>query len=79
VIKFTFAQILDLTFTVPYSNRERIGAVYRTGYKFKLYVSWEKRRVTFCGQNSDQPSYMYKRYAQKLTTEVIISYIILST
>jgi len=47
VIRFALAQGYDLTFSVFDRKRQRVVAVCRSGCKFKLYASWDKRRATY--------------------------------
>ncbi|KAJ8444569.1 hypothetical protein Cgig2_013848 [Carnegiea gigantea] len=47
VIRFALAQGYDLTFSVSDSKRRRLGAVCRSGYKFKFFASWEEMRATY--------------------------------
>ncbi|KAJ8431380.1 hypothetical protein Cgig2_027974 [Carnegiea gigantea] len=47
VIRFALAQGYDLTFSVSDSKRRRVGAVCRSGCKFKLFASWEEMRATY--------------------------------
>ncbi|KAJ8424369.1 hypothetical protein Cgig2_007818 [Carnegiea gigantea] len=47
VIRFGLAQGYDLTFSESDSKRRTFGAACRSGCKFKLYASWDKRRATY--------------------------------